>query len=79
VPRYSSRTLDIDIIFFDDLILKGEKNLEIPRPELKHAFVLKPLADIAPSFCDPISGKTLTQLWSKHPQNQKVMQQVCLE
>ncbi|MBS0584430.1 MAG: 2-amino-4-hydroxy-6-hydroxymethyldihydropteridine diphosphokinase, partial [Proteobacteria bacterium] len=48
VPRFSSRTLDVDIVLYDDLVMKGEGHLELPRPELKHAFVLKPLADIAP-------------------------------
>lgn len=67
VPRYSSRTLDIDIIFFDDLIMSGPGNLCIPRPELKHPFVLKPLADIAPDFRDPVSGKTLARCWAEHP------------
>jgi len=61
-PRFSSRPLDIDIVFFDDQVLKGPGHLEIPRPELRHAFVLKPLADIAPDFRDPISGKTLDEL-----------------
>ncbi|MEY3360084.1 MAG: 2-amino-4-hydroxy-6-hydroxymethyldihydropteridine diphosphokinase, partial [Pseudomonadota bacterium] len=60
VPRFSSRTLDIDIIFFDDLILKGPGNLQIPRPELKHAFVLEPLAQIAPGFVNPETGLTLS-------------------
>lgn len=78
VPRYSSRTLDIDIIFFDDLIFKGEKNLQIPRPELKYGFVLKPLADIAPDFRDPIAGKTLAEIWTTHPENKKIMQRVDL-
>jgi len=67
VPRYSSRTLDIDIIFFDDLIISGPGNLCIPRPELKQPFVLKPLADIAPNFRDPVSGKTLARCWAEHP------------
>ena len=75
VPRYSSRTLDIDIIFFDDFIFKGEKNLQIPRPELRHAFVLKPLADIASNFRDPVSGKTLAQSWIEHPDYRKEMMQ----
>lgn len=75
VPRFSSRTLDIDIIFFDDLILSGPGNLCIPRPELKHAFVLKPLADIAPEFCDPVSGKSLAQGWDEHPDKGKAMLQ----
>lgn len=75
VPRFSSRTLDIDIIFFDDLILSGPGNLCIPRPELKHAFVLKPLADIAPDFRDPVSGKSLAKSWDQHPDKDKAMLQ----
>jgi 2-amino-4-hydroxy-6-hydroxymethyldihydropteridine diphosphokinase len=63
VPRFSSRTLDIDIIFFDDLILNGPGNLQIPRPELKHAFVLGPLAQIAPDYVNPESGATLREAW----------------
>ena len=68
VPRFSSRPLDIDIVFFGDLVLKGTGNLEIPRPELQHAFVLKPLVDIAPEFRDPLSGRTLAELWAAHPE-----------
>jgi 2-amino-4-hydroxy-6-hydroxymethyldihydropteridine diphosphokinase len=74
VPRFSSRCLDIDIIFFDDLIFKGEKNLQIPRPELKHAFVLKPLRDIAPDYCDPVTQKTLNDIWQAHADFEKPMQ-----
>lgn len=59
VPRFSNRTLDIDIIFFDDLILQGPGNLQIPRPELKHAFVLGPLAQIAPDYVNPETGVSL--------------------
>ncbi len=67
-PRFGDRPLDIDIVFYDDLILEGPGNLQIPRPELRHAFVLKPLVDIAPDLVDPRSGRTLTQLWQAHPQ-----------
>lgn len=65
--RFSSRTLDIDIVFYDDLVLKGPGNLELPRPELRHAFVLKPLADIAPGYRVPTTGETLADLWAVHP------------
>ena len=63
VPRFSSRTLDIDLVFYGDVVMKGPGNLELPRPELRHAFVLKPLADLAPDFTDPVSRRTLAQLW----------------
>ncbi|WP_133500420.1 2-amino-4-hydroxy-6-hydroxymethyldihydropteridine diphosphokinase [Cognatilysobacter terrigena] len=65
-PRFSDRTLDIDIVLFDDRVLDGDGNLRIPRPELKHAFVLRPLADIAPDVVVPGTGHTLAQLWSAH-------------
>lgn len=65
--RFSSRTLDVDIVFYDDLVLKGPGNLELPRPELRHAFVLKPLADIAPGHRVPTTGETLAELWAAHP------------
>lgn len=67
VPRFSSRTLDVDLVYYDDQVLKGPGNLEIPRPELKHAFVLGPLAEIAPGFVDPVQGRTLAALWQAHP------------
>lgn len=64
-PRFSSRTLDIDIVYFDDLVLEGPAHLQLPRPELKHAFVLKPLADVAPGFVDPVRGLSLEALWRR--------------
>ena len=55
---YSDRPLDIDIIYFGDLVLDGPGEFQLPRPELRHAFVLKPLADVAPDFVDPIRNAT---------------------
>lgn len=62
VPRCSSRTLDIDIVLFDALVLDGPDHLRIPRKELDELFVLKPLADIAPRMQHPVSGKRLRDL-----------------
>ena len=67
-PRYGDRPLDIDIVFFDDLVLEGPGHLQIPRDELRHAFVLKPLAEIAPHHVDPRSGTSLRDLWRAHPE-----------
>jgi 2-amino-4-hydroxy-6-hydroxymethyldihydropteridine diphosphokinase len=67
--RYASRTLDVDIVLFDDLVLHGAGHLEIPRKELAEAFVLKPLVDIAPDLLHPVSRKTLAALWTAHAAN----------
>ncbi|HEY0230406.1 MAG TPA: 2-amino-4-hydroxy-6-hydroxymethyldihydropteridine diphosphokinase [Dokdonella sp.] len=64
VPRYSSRTLDVDIVLFDDRVMRGPGHLQLPRKELAEAFVLKPLVDIAPDLRHPVSGETLQSLWA---------------
>ncbi len=54
---YQPRTLDIDILYYDTLILKTD-SLELPHPELqKRRFVLRPLADIAPQLYHPVLKK----------------------
>jgi 2-amino-4-hydroxy-6-hydroxymethyldihydropteridine diphosphokinase len=68
VPRFSSRTVDADIVLYGDQVLSGEGNLQIPRPELKHAFVLKPLTDIAADVVHPALRKTLLELWRESPE-----------
>jgi len=72
-PRFGDRPLDMDIVFYDELVLDGPGHLQIPRPELEHAFVLKPLADIAPDFIDPLSGKSLKALWGSHPLREQIV------
>lgn len=62
-PRYSSRTLDVDILMYDDLYLLSPQ-LEIPREEiLQAAYVLKPLADLAPGLVHPVKRQKMFDLW----------------
>lgn len=77
-PRYSDRTLDIDVVLFDDRTFEGPGNLRIPRPELKHAFVLRPLADIAADTVVPGTGRTLAQLWAAHPDREVPLETIAL-
>jgi 2-amino-4-hydroxy-6-hydroxymethyldihydropteridine diphosphokinase len=76
VPRFSDRPLDVDIVFYDDLVFRGPGNLQVPRPELQHAFVLRPLAELAPTYRDPASGHSLAQLWAAHPERHAALAEV---
>lgn len=77
-PRFGDRTLDIDIVLFDDCTLEGPGHLRIPRPELRHAFVLKPLTDIAPDVIVPGDGRTLAECWAAHPDRNTPLPTVAL-
>jgi 2-amino-4-hydroxy-6-hydroxymethyldihydropteridine diphosphokinase len=56
------RTIDIDILFYGDKVIKTPQ-LVIPHPRLaERAFVLVPLAEIAPDLVHPVSGKRITEL-----------------
>ncbi len=60
--RWQPREIDLDILLFDDLVIKG-KNLKIPHPLMhKRFFVLRPLSQIAPDIRHPIYNKTILEL-----------------
>lgn len=61
--RNAPRTLDLDLIAWGDLRLEGEDGLQIPHPRLQgRAFVLAPLAEIAPGWRHPETGETVETL-----------------
>lgn len=59
---YSPRTIDIDILFYDDLIVK-EPDLQIPHPRMQNRmFTLLPLMEISPEFIHPVLKKPVSEL-----------------
>lgn len=60
--RWSPRTLDIDILFYEDQVI-CEEHLTIPHPRLQErAFVLAPLLEIAPDLTHPVLDKTVAEM-----------------
>jgi 2-amino-4-hydroxy-6-hydroxymethyldihydropteridine diphosphokinase len=69
---YESRIIDIDILFYSDLIIENQR-LVIPHPHLhKRRFVLVPLADIAPEFIHPVLKKSILSLLESCPDTSDV-------
>jgi 2-amino-4-hydroxy-6-hydroxymethyldihydropteridine diphosphokinase len=68
--KFSPRTLDLDLLLYDAVI--SHDSVELPRPEiLYNAFVLQPLAEIAPQDKHPIAGKTYADLWQEYDKTQQ--------
>jgi 2-amino-4-hydroxy-6-hydroxymethyldihydropteridine diphosphokinase len=60
--RWGPRTLDLDILYYGDKVI-AESDLSIPHPRIaERKFILTPLAEIAPTFTDPASRKTMVTL-----------------
>lgn len=71
-PKFSSRTLDIDILTYDDRV--GEiEGVDLPRDEItKNAFVLLPLAELAGAELHPSLQQSYADLWQQYSKAQKL-------
>ena len=59
---FSPRTLDVDLLLYGDLVREGAP--ELPREDIeKYAFVLGPMAEVAPKLRHPVIGLTMRQIW----------------
>jgi 2-amino-4-hydroxy-6-hydroxymethyldihydropteridine diphosphokinase len=62
-PRWAPRSMDLDVLLYGDLVCQ-EPHLKLPRPDLlKRAYMLGPLAALAPEVMHPTERKTIGELW----------------
>jgi 2-amino-4-hydroxy-6-hydroxymethyldihydropteridine diphosphokinase len=72
--KWGERLIDIDILYFEDMIINAER-LQVPHPELHNRrFTLVPLQEIAPDFIHPIFAQTTTELLEECPDKLEVKQ-----
>ena len=71
--KWAPRIIDLDLLFFDDEIIRT-KTLVVPHPQLHlRRFVLEPLNEVAPNFIHPIKGLPVKALHKKLGDNKKVV------
>ena len=64
--KFSARSLDMDLLLYGDVVIKDDK-FQIPRDDImQYAFVLEPLAEIAPDQRHPITHQRYADLWDKY-------------
>jgi len=71
--RNASRTLDLDLLAYDGAVINDPGGLVLPHPRLEErAFVLLPLAEVAPDWRHPVSGRTAGEMLAELPTSQAV-------
>jgi 2-amino-4-hydroxy-6-hydroxymethyldihydropteridine diphosphokinase len=72
-PKYSPCTLDIDILTYDEFV-GHEAGVELPRGEItENAFVLLPLAELAPNATHPACQKSYASLWQAYDKSRQAL------
>ena len=67
-PRWAPRSMDLDVLLYGDLVC-DEPGLKLPRPDLlKRAYMLGPLAALAPAVVHPTARLTIGELWRRFDQ-----------
>ena len=74
--QVGSRTLDLDLLLYGDQVLY-DIGFDVPRKEIfDHSYILKPLADILPNFCHPVTGERFLDSWMGYDLDQEPL--ICI-
>jgi 2-amino-4-hydroxy-6-hydroxymethyldihydropteridine diphosphokinase len=77
--RFSSRTLDLDLLLYGDLVARGE-GYHVPRDEIpRYAFVLWPLSELAPNMVHPETGETFSDMWEAFDKRNQALVPITFE
>jgi 2-amino-4-hydroxy-6-hydroxymethyldihydropteridine diphosphokinase len=78
-PRWAPRTMDLDVLLYGNLVCR-RPDLTLPRPDLLlRAYMLGPLADLAPNLVHPGAGVTIAELWRRFDQAAHPLERVAAE
>jgi 2-amino-4-hydroxy-6-hydroxymethyldihydropteridine diphosphokinase len=78
-PKWAPRTMDLDLLLYGDL-KSNEPGLKVPRPDLlKRAYMLRPMAELAPECRHPVLGKSLRELWNAYDSDAHNMEPVGID
>ena len=70
--HWGPRTLDLDILFYDDLV-QDDPSLTLPHPDMQNRdFVLRPMAELVPNLLHPVFHKTIGQLLKELPNSHEI-------
>lgn len=71
--RFTPRTLDLDLLLYNDLV-RNDRGVNVPREDVtRYAFVLQPLAEIAGDLRHPVSGERFADLWAAFDQSSQAL------
>jgi len=77
--RFSARALDLDLLLYDDIV-RHDSQINLPHPDIqRYAFVLRPLADIAPDLRNPEIKLTYAEMWKQFGKDRQEIWPVKIE
>jgi 2-amino-4-hydroxy-6-hydroxymethyldihydropteridine diphosphokinase len=78
-PKWAPRAMDLDLLLYDELVAVTPL-YKLPRPDLlRRAYMLGPMAELAPRLKHPVAGRTLEELWQEFAQSAHPLQRLALD